>query len=1023
MSKRKLSFAIILFLAVLTCFRLPWLALSLASNPIEAEQGILDLREWDFDEQRTIALDGEWEFYPGIFLPPNASSFPTDSTEKTMITVPSNWSSYFPEGTASSAKYATYRLRILVADEQKRQSLKFRLPHRPFVANVFVNGKNVLANDATNVTANIQIISPNTGSKTFKASANNEIEVVIHVPANSISTANGFKKSIQFGDVTAIDKRYTLSTTMQFLAFTIALLHAIYGCIIFLMSRSHRVFIYFGMLSFCAALAIVLDDDRLLLQWVQMDYVWSAKLTILTYIGVAAFALLFMQHFFSAYKNNKFAGILTKLLAFFALVLVFIPLYYTNIPVVLSVLTIMLTFATIAVLMWRSIKKGESDLFFLVLAATSIISSFVWAFYKAYNSTELPFFPVEIIVAFLSFTAFLFTQFFQVANQNQQLAIELQKEIKQKDDFLANTSHELRNPLHGIINIAQSVLDTGINQLDDKNKSNVKLLVVIGHHMSQTLNDLLDITRLKENRIRLEQEQTDIQAVASGVIDMLALMIDNKNIHLDVQIPPDFPAVFADKNRLIQILFNLLHNAVKFTEEGTISISADSQDGMASIHIIDTGIGMTEEMKNRIFQPYEQGDSRTNGMSGGLGLGLSICRQLVDMHGGQLTVESTLRKGSRFTFTLPVAEKTMAQSSITLPEATSVPFDIEPLKKYAPNAFTNQTPSAYKPKVLVVDDDPINLQVMANILSSEQYAIETVTSGKEALQQVELKEWDLIITDVMMPQMSGYELTHSIRKMYSISELPILLITARSQPEDIYTGFLAGANDYVTKPANALELNVRVHALTNLKASINERLRMEAAWLQAQIQPHFLFNTLNTIISLSIIDTKRMTTLLNKFGYYLRQSFDPKNLEPIVPLQDELELLEAYLYIEKERFGDRLQIVWEVEDPSHVGVPPLAIQTLVENAARHGVLKRVKGGTIYISVRHEDNYVEVEVRDDGIGMADEKVKQILISRPNKGRGIGLLNTNQRLMQLYGEGLQIVSKLDEGTTVSFKIPKT
>src|SRR5699024_8343022 len=156
---------------------------------------------------------------------------------------------------------------------------------------------------------------------------------------------------------------------------------------------------------------------------------------------------------------------------------------------------------------------------------------------------------------------------------------------------------------------------------------------------------------------------------------------------------------------------------------------------------------------------------------------------------------------------------------------------------------------------------------------------ETVTSVEEALKQLEKKEWDLIISDVMMPAMSGYELTRSIRENYAISELPILLLTARSNPEDIYTGFLAGASDYVTKPVDALELNVRVHTLTNLHASINERLWMEAAWLQAQIRPHFLLNTLNAIISLSEIDRARMVRLLEEFAHYLQSSFYLKNLD------------------------------------------------------------------------------------------------------------------------------------------------
>src|SRR5699024_641867 len=145
--------------------------------------------------------------------------------------------------------------------------------------------------------------------------------------------------------------------------------------------------------------------------------------------------------------------------------------------------------------------------------------------------------------------------------------------------------------------------------------------------------------------------------------------------------------------------------------------------------------------------------------------------------------------------------------------------------------------------------------------------------GAKALQLLEIGEWDLVIADVMMPRMSGYELTEEIRKKFTVAEIPILLLTARSQEVDIYTGFHSGANDYVTKPANALELKARVKALSGLRQAVKEQLKMEAAWLQAQIQPHFLFNTLNTIASLGVKDTKRMFKLLEEFGNYLYKSF------------------------------------------------------------------------------------------------------------------------------------------------------
>jgi len=613
---------------------------------------------------------------------------------------------------------------------------------------------------------------------------------------------------------------------------------------------------------------------------------------------------------------------------------------------------------------------------------------------------------------------------------NKELTIELQKEMKQKDDFLANTSHELRNPLHGMVSITQSILQNRSSHLNEKIRSDLELQLTIGHHMSRTLDDLLDITRLKEHRIQLQLEPLNIQGVATGVVDMLKVLITDKNIRMEVEIQSEFPRVVADKNRLIQILFNLLHNAVKYTNEGTITVSADIQGEQARIHIADTGIGMKEETLRTIFEQYEQGDSSITAMGGGLGLGLSICKQLVEMHGGTIEVHSTLGEGSVFTFTLPLADESLEEEVI----ATTLSAEVrEPALKETPltvnlgkmEAFVQATGSSYKPKILAVDDDPVNLQILKNILSEDHYEVKTVSSGKEALKQLEWNEWDLIISDVMMPVMSGYELTRFIREKFSISELPILLLTARSNPEDVYTGFLAGANDYITKPVDAIELNVRVQALTDLQSSIQERLGMEAAWLQAQIRPHFMLNTLNAIASLSETDQPRMARLLEKFAHYLQSSFYMGNLEQVVSLQHELDLLDSYLYIEKERFGDRLQVNWEIEEVNvkSVTIPPLSIQTLVENAVNHGILKRSTGGLITIRIRHQNSRnIEISVIDDGVGMDEAKMKQILTIQPDRKKGIGIINVDQRLKRLYGKGLRITSKPDMGTTVSFIVPR-
>jgi two-component system sensor histidine kinase ChiS len=319
------------------------------------------------------------------------------------------------------------------------------------------------------------------------------------------------------------------------------------------------------------------------------------------------------------------------------------------------------------------------------------------------------------------------------------------------------------------------------------------------------------------------------------------------------------------------------------------------------------------------------------------------------------------------------------------------------------------------------NDDPLNLKILHGMLSVEQYDIETATSVREAIARLD-EPWGLIITDIMLPHLSGYELSRIVRERFSLSELPILLLTARSRPEDIYEGFLSGANDYVAKPMDAMELKSRVRALTDLKKSIGEQLRVEAAWLHAQIKPDFLFNTLHTISALGDLDMDRMKALLDVFGTYMRLSFDVQNLQKVVTLEHELRLVRSYLYIEEARFGDRLLIIWEIAEPIHFMLPPLSIQTLVENALSHGILRRADGCTVHIRITDDIEYVEISIMDNGVGMDDNKQKGLLESHSDKKRGIGLFNTDQRLKQMYGMGLQLQSTMDQGTTVSFKIPK-
>ncbi|MDG0809241.1 ATP-binding protein [Cohnella rhizosphaerae] len=661
------------------------------------------------------------------------------------------------------------------------------------------------------------------------------------------------------------------------------------------------------------------------------------------------------------------------------------------------------------------------------------------------------------MLAFFAMLAlYWFKRYFRNAAETVRLAERLRAADKRKDEFLVHTSHELRNPLHGMLNMAQAVLDSGERTDADANRDRLALLVAMGKRMSFLLRDLIDLNLLREDRLSVNPAPLRLQTEAAGVLDMVRFMAAGKPVRLENRVPDSLPAALADENRLVQILFNLLHNAVKFTNEGCVWIEADVEGDEIVVRVADTGIGMDADTAARVFQPYEQGARQPDTNAAGFGLGLAISKRLAELHGGRLTVDSTPGVGSVFQFALPVAEPTLIPTDRAVAEQTDAapPFvkggssgadhvgsaqlevaatgqASEPTALAtvaAADASPESPPRGDRSRILAVDDDPVNLRVLEHALSAELYEIKTTTSGAEALALLNTGPWDLLIADVMMPEISGYEVARSVRKIFSPSELPILLLTARYRAEDIEAGYLAEANDYVVKPADAQELRMRVKALTEVARAAREQKRLEAAWLQAQIQPHFLFNTLNAIAALADVDTTRMRDLLAAFGDYLRASFDSANSDRLVPLGKELELVRAYLYIEKERFGDRIQTFWEVEDQLHALIPPLSVQPLVENAVRHGALRRHEGGTVRIRVRELGDGVEISIEDDGEGMSPDKLPQsqlhgeLPVGSPGRPAGIGLANTDRRLKQLYGKGLQVRGRPGGGTIVSFVVPR-
>lgn len=470
---------------------------------------------------------------------------------------------------------------------------------------------------------------------------------------------------------------------------------------------------------------------------------------------------------------------------------------------------------------------------------------------------------------------------------------ELERLDKLKDEFLANTSHELRTPLNGMIGIAESMLEGATGTLSEQQRKNLIMIAHSGHRLSTLVNDILDFSKLRHNTIQLQVKPTGLREITEIVLTLSQSLTRTKKLELINTISRDLPAVKADENRLQQIFHNLIGNAIKFTDSGYVKVSAQvinwdkDRNGTAKNHhkkrfsteiavtVSDTGIGIAKDKIDRIFESFEQADGSTARQYGGTGLGLAVTKQLVELHGGKIWVESTVNVGSNFTFTLPIAEGetavTLDHSSVLVHRSAVVTLEnfVQSQKqnqspKIPSNSSKNSTSNLDNNqfKILIVDDDPINLQVLVNYLCLQNYTVTQASNGLEAIEILEAGYLpDLILLDVMMPRMTGYEVTRKIRETWPPHQLPIMMLTAKNQISDLVAGLEVGANDYLSKPLNKDELLARIKTHIRIK-----QLRTEKAHIRKTfgryVTDEVVTNLLESAEGLKLGGERRKITML-----------------------------------------------------------------------------------------------------------------------------------------------------------------
>jgi len=366
-----------------------------------------------------------------------------------------------------------------------------------------------------------------------------------------------------------------------------------------------------------------------------------------------------------------------------------------------------------------------------------------------------------------------------------------EESLKMRERFLANISHEIRTPMNGIIGLTNLLLEM---VSDNEQIEYLKAIRSSGDNLLVIINDLLDLSKIQSGKIKFEKLTFELKDHLDTTLRMLRIKAEEKNINLEFEYNEQIPErISGDKYRLNQIIVNLIGNAIKFTDKGDVKLHVDLiQETKDKVYIqfdiTDSGIGIAKDKLDYVFESFTQANLDTERKYGGTGLGLSICKQLVELQGGKIWVNSELGIGSTFSFTI-------AYNKVITNNQTKDKMTLDDLKKVD---WSNR-------KVLLVEDNKVNLLLATKVLSNWGLQVDVAENGKIATEKAVLQRYDVILMDLQMPVMDGYEATRIIREEFKMN-IPIIVMTASAMREELEKCMFQGMNDYITKPFQPDEL-------------------------------------------------------------------------------------------------------------------------------------------------------------------------------------------------------------------------
>jgi signal transduction histidine kinase/CheY-like chemotaxis protein len=755
--------------------------------PPLAKNGVLDLRNQTID--KSISLNGEWKFYWQKLIIPN------DTTKGLLVPFPVKWNDLSVNDKKLPAfGYATYQLKLLLPKGQG--SLRISMPDVYCAYSLFLNGNLVAQNGQ--VATNAKDFEPHWQYRAFDIPVEIDTAILVLQIANFVHSKGGIKDPILIGKSSTVLLERRRVEAIDLLLTGCLFMGGLFFLGLYLLGSRDKAILLFSLYSIVYCYRIM-GTSNYVLHTILPNAGWDI-LVHLEYISLFSAIGLFGQytrHLYPEDVNNLVIDIVSLICLLFSIATVLIPPYYFSQLIdpflVVTVFCIVYTLYIYGL----AFKRKRPGSMLALISSITLMFAFGLALLNYWGII-----PVLQLFSFWGYVAFFFLQSLilshRVSFQLKKANLQAEQGLLAKSEFLSTMSHEIRTPLNSVIGMSHLLLKN--NPRKDQ-AEHLDIMLFSANNLLGIVNDILDYNKIEAGKIELDYTEIDLVAIARNIVSGLQNYAQEKGIELRINDDPALKnKVLGDPTRIFQVLTNLVHNAIKFTNVGFVDvnlivISETEKDLVVKFEIKDTGIGISKEKQSIIFDRFTQADSSTSRSFGGTGLGLAISKRILDLQGSSLNVSSEENKGSSFYFVQRFQKTTNNLDSVNVP--SNLTKEEKPFKGVS---------------ILLVEDNAINVLVARSFLQNWGAEVDVAENGVEAIKKLDIKRHQLILMDLHMPIMDGYEASRQLRKM-NIS-IPIIALTANLRKDIEAKINESHINDVIVKPFLPDELYQKIKRYT-----------------------------------------------------------------------------------------------------------------------------------------------------------------------------------------------------------------